>query len=1064
MTAISRFFIENFRFTIVLMVFLILAGVASLFQISSEAFPTVNMGQVIIKTVYPGASAEDIESKITKPIEDEIRSVNGLDEVKSVSQPSISTIFTVVDIDNYDANEVVSDLQRAVDRISDLPSDLENPPAFIEIKTEEFPVIELAIVGSNENRLRDRAAIGMEELLEDNKKISSIIRTGYTERQFNINIDPKKLKRYHVGLSEVTRKIQAENLTIPGGSLEDASNRQLIKIDGKRLSAEEIGNIVIRANFTGQKIYLKDIASIKDGAEDPDRLARYKGKPATFLTISKKSGTDLIELSSDVKNAIQKFSDKYEGQLEFHIFNNEGKRVENRLDVLSSNAIAGLVLVIVFLVIFLPGRAGFMAALSLPLASVATFAVMQASGLSLNTITILAMVISIGMLVDNSVVISENFARLHANGLTTKEAILKSIHDLWLPITATAFTTIAAFLPMLVTKGVIGQFIMGIPIVVTIALLLSLVESFIMLPVRLVKSRDAEKEVRADLQDIVDDDNGDNGKDWFTRFLLPPFAAVVRWLIKLRYVTILIFLGVIGVSIYMMAFANKFILFPPGQTEIYIGRVELPQGTKIEVADENLASLSEKVSESFGDSIAHITTKVGISEMQPNDPKSKSGENVGMIYVFMTDEAKNSQLTNEVLEKLRSIPGDNFQSYTWEALINGPPAGDPVAGVFRSNNSEQLAAVAEKMKVALDETPGIIDAAVDDVYGEDEIYVDIDSQKASRLGLDLQSIGLTIRTAMAGLDITDVNLDNREVDFFVRLADSDRQSLDQLKSLKVSNPRGDLISLSQVASFNKVSGSTHGKRFDYKPAKTVTANVNDAIITANEANAVLAKSFESVAEQYPEVTLQFSGEGERIKESMTSLAIALVLAIIGIFALLVFLFRSYVKPLIILTTVPLGLFGVAIAFFVHGRPVSFLALIGVVGLSGIIVNSGIVLISFIDQIRKNSTKPLNEILVEATGLRLRAVVVTSLTTVSGLLPTAYGIGGSDEFIIPMTLAMAWGLVSGTILALLWVPCAYAIIEDVERVVAGVFGSKKSAEVNHAAADGGIGSVARKNRD
>jgi multidrug efflux pump subunit AcrB len=259
----------------------------------------------------------------------------------------------------------------------------------------------------------------------------------------------------------------------------------------------------------------------------------------------------------------------------------------------------------------------------------------------------------------------------------------------------------------------------------------------------------------------------------------------------------------------------------------------------------------------------------------------------------------------------------------------------------------------------------------------------------------------------------------------------DRQQVEDLSAIKVSDSRGNLIPVSEVATVVSADPSPQIKRFDFKRAKTVTANINDDLITAIEANAVVARSFAKIKDQFKDVTLDFGGEGERTQESFESLMRALVLSLIGIFSLLVFLFKSYIRPIIILTTIPLGLIGVAVAFFLHGKPISFLALIGVIGLGGIIVNSGIVLISFIEKLKmENPNRPLDEILVDATGLRLKAVVVTSLTTVSGLLPTAYGIGGADEFIIPMTLAMAWGLMSGTILALLWVPCAYAITEDI----------------------------------
>ena len=1028
MTNISRFFLENYKFTMVLTVFFVIFGWGGLTSLNSESFPNVNIGQVIITTQYKGSTAEDIESKITKPIEDQIRSVTGIKEVKSISQPGESKILTVVDVDNYPVEEVIADLQRAVDRVPDLPVDLENPPAFAEVKTDEFPVIEVAIVGPNTDRLRDRVAIEMEEELEDNKNISSIRKSGYRERQYSILVDSKKLDRLHVGLNEVTAAVNSQNVTIPGGTLENGNRQTLVKIDGKLKSTEGLENIVVRANFSGGKILLKDVAEVVDSEQDARTLARHGGDEATFLIISKKTGADIIELANQVKEQIDRFNQKYQGKLEFEIYNDEGIRVGNRLEVLQSNGLAGLVLVFFFLMLFLPGRAGFMASLSLPLAVFATFGYIQMAGMTINTITILAMVISIGMLVDNAVVIAENFVRLKSEGYGGKEAALSSIQTLWLPITATALTTIAAFLPMLVTKGIIGQFIRGIPLVVTASLVISLVECFILLPARLVRQKDAEGESHEQ------GPRGEASGDWFTKRIVPTFSAFVRQLVKYRYISALGFSGIIGFSIFMMTVGNKFILFPADQTEIYIGRLEMPRGTTIEATNLAMKDISLAVKEKLGESMKGITATVGIAEQDPNDPKGQRGENVGLLRIFMTEDGKNNLRTNDVLSDLREVQYEEAELLTFEAMINGPPIGAPVTAIFRSNDSEQLQAVVDKISDSLSEVDGVFDVRIDDIYGEEELIIDIDAAKASRLGLSTLDIGNTLRVAVAGIPVTNVNLNNREVDYFVRLQNDNRKTEKDLERLRIMNRRGDLIPLSRIAKVKKLDARPHIKRFDYKPAKTITANIDDDKITSVVANQKVADFFNEIQEDYKDVSIKFSGEAERTQESFQSLMQALLLSLIGIFALLVFLFKSYIKPLIILTTIPLGLVGVSIAFFVHQRPVSFLALIGLVGLGGIIVNSGIVLISFIETLsQEKKGAKLDEILVEATGLRLRAVMVTSLTTVSGLLPTAYGIGGADEFIIPMTLAMAWGLVSGTVLALLWVPCAYAINEDIAMV-------------------------------
>ncbi len=1020
----AKFFIENYKFSMVLTFFVILFGLGGLIEMNREAFPAVDIGAASITTRYDGATAQDIETKITKPIEDEIRGVSGLKYVRSTSQAGVSVISIWTNIDDYDVKEVMTDLQRAVDSVSDLPVDLENPPQFLEVKTEEFPVIEVSVVGSNEGRLRDRVADELKEEIEDNDKVVGVTLTGFRERQFQILVDSKKLEQYYVGINEVLQQLKNRNVSIPGGQLKNKSKQKLLRLDAKAQNIEEIGNIIVRSNFSGQQVRLRDIAEILDTSEEAQTLARYEGRPATNLTIAKKSGTDLIELSTEVEKIIASYREKYKAKLEFHIYNNEGDRVRNRVSVLTSNAIVGLVLVLFFLLIFLPGRTGLMASLSLPLAVFSTFGYIATTGSSLNTMTILAIIIAIGMLVDNSVVISENFLRLINSGMNAKDAALKSIKDLWFPVTATALTTIAAFLPMLVTRGVIGGFIESIPILVSFALMFSLIECFFLLPVRLyiVHGKDKKQEIK-------------EKKDFFDAKLLPIFNSTVQFLLQYRYLMVFVFTGMIFGSILLMTVFNRFDLFPANQTEVYISRLEMPEGTRLEVTNEKLKELQVRVREVLKDQAKHIVTKAGDSKEDFGDPKALRGNAVGLAYIYMTMDAKNSLNTQDVLKRLREIKLDGAKRLTFEAKANGPPIGDPVTVTFRSNQSESLDEVIQAVLTDLKKTKGVYDVKVDDVQGDDEVFVNLNYSLISRLGINVSQIGNTIRTAIAGLPVNDVNLDNKEVEYFVRMQDMDKTSVEDLSKLKVMDPSGNLVALSRLAEFQVEPGSIHIKRYDFKRARTVSANIETDVISSVEANKVATDTFKRIQATHPDVSMEYGGEAENTAESMQSLAQALVLSIIGIFALMVLLFKSYTKPFIILTTVPLGLVGVSVAFLVQSIPISFLSLIGVVGLGGIIVNSGIVLISFIDQMREEQPdRPIMEILVESAGMRFRAVLVTSLTTVSGLLPTAYGIGGADDFIMPMAMSMAWGLTSGTILSILWVPCAYAILEDTSRLL------------------------------
>ncbi|CBW25550.1 putative transmembrane Acr-type transport protein [Halobacteriovorax marinus SJ] len=1045
MKTLSKFFIDNSKLSIVLMLGLLIYGIMGLAKMNAESYPNVSFATAIVTTRYDGATAQDIETKITKPIEDEIRTVRGLKDVNSTSQSGLSTIVIRVDMDRagIDVETVISDIQKAVDRTNKLPADLIDRPKFSEIKSEEMPVFQIAVLGSNENRSRDIIADHLKEELEDNKLIKGVTLEGFAKRTFQIEVNNDLLNKHHIGMQELISKIQARNVNIPGGNLKQDKTQQLLRLEGKIKNTKELENILIRSNFSGQSIYLKDVAKVVDGEEEIKVRTRYNGEEATLLTIAKKAGADTITLVDDVEKKLHEYEKLYTDKADFKVFLNESIKVKDKLDVLANNAVSGLILVIVFLFIFLPGKIGLMASLSLPLAIMGTLGIMPAFGMNLNTITVLALVIALGMLVDNSVVISENFTRLRQEGKNSKEAALESIKSLWLPITATAFTTIAAFLPMLVTKGIMGQFIKWIPIIVTISLLLSLVESFFFLPMRLVSAGNSVKK----------DKDGNSKKDWFHKFE-NKFEKIMTVIVRRRYIAVAGFSALIVFALFMMTAGNKFILFPADQTEIYIARFELPNGTKLEETNSKLRDLSNDIKEVLGKDVKHLIGKSGESKVQLTDPKATEGNNVGIVFIYVTDEAKLNLFYTTVLEKLRAqVPKDGYKSLTFEAQVNGPPVGSDIEATFRSNDMEQLDSLIGKIKARLEKVPGVLDLKVNDIIGDDEVFINIDYEKADQLGLNIFNAGDTVRSAISGRIISEVTLNNKDVDLRVSFKESDRTDITKLKDVNIMDSRGNLVPLGTFAKFETKDGTPQIKRFDFKRSKTLAGSINEKKITAMEANQILLKTYEELRKDFPSVSLVFGGVAESTKESMESLAQASVLAAIGIFAILVFLFKSYLRPLIIMMTIPLGLLGFSIAFATpvlsgymdRTRPISFLALIGIIGLAGIIVNSGIVLISFIDEMRAEGKLSLEEILIKASGMRLRAVLVTSLTTVSGLFPTAYGVGGSDPTLVPMTLAMAWGLTSGTILTLSFIPPAYAILEDFLNLVNRITKRKKHIE-------------------
>lgn len=1040
MRNLAHFFITNPKLTLVVTIFLFIFGLVGIKKMNAESFPSVDFATALIETEYYGATPEDIEIKITKPIEDEIRTVSGLKDVRSVSQAGRSKIVVRVDMDNPKVivKDVMSDLQKAIDRAKDLPIDLREKPKFTELKSEEFAALEIAVVGSNIDRQRDLIADALKEDIEDDKNVKAVVLEGYREREFEIELSAKKLDAFHIGVDEVLRKIQARNTNTPGGELEDQSIQRLVKVDGKIKNAKELAMTPIRSSFSGQMIHLHDVAIVKDGQEEPRNLTRYMGEEATLLTVQKKGGADTLKLVNNIRPLLKRYEEKHQGKFKFIIFNDEGVRVEAKLSTLSSNAISGLIVVISVLLFFMPGRIGMMVALSLPVSLMAAMGLMPSFGLTLNSITILALIIAMGMLVDNSVVVSEEYIRRRQLGANSLDAMVETVHTMWIPISATAFTTIAAFLPMLVTTGVMGRFIYAIPVVVTVALLFCLLECFFLLPMRL--------HLVAGRMDVGHHEAKKSG--WFDK-VASKFESFMAWAIDHRYIVALGGLIVIVFSMVMIGVFNKFILFPPEQTEFYLARLEMPANTKVERTYEVTRELEEKIKKALGDKILkHSISLAGTSMANPSDIKGQFGDNVGLVRMFATDYAKNNLPYYEVLSKLSDIKIPEAVELTFEEQVNGPPVGSPVTVTFRSNNGESLDSLIGKIAAQLKNVKGVYDIKVDDVYGPDEVKVLLDYEKLDRLGLTTAAVGNTVRTALTGTFVSDVTLNNKEAELKVKFGDVSKKNIADLGQVKIMDARGNLVPLSLLAKFEVSRGTPQVKRYDYKRAKTITANVKTDIITSVQANSIVKNTFENISAAHPDVTMVFGGQQESTNESLASLANAMILALIGIYAIMVYIFRSYLAPGLIMTTIPLGLLGVSVSFAAHGRPVSFLSMIGVIGLAGIIVNNGIILIDFINQMKDEGKLSMRDILVQAPVIRLKPVMATSLTTMGGLFPTAYGVGGSDAMLIPMTMAMAWGLTTGTILTLVWIPCGYAIIEDMMKLVYKIPFFAKRAQHGH----------------
>jgi multidrug efflux pump subunit AcrB len=1019
---IFDFFVSNWRFSFVIKFLLLAAGIVSLSLLPKESYPPVNFATLTITTIYPGASPEEIEEKITNEIESELRGIEGLEEVTSISQPDRSEIVVRIDIDSGSTESIVNEIQRAVQRASAaLPSDLPEAPIVREIKAKEIPVIEFALTGPSEGRQRDALAYRLKKDFEDVTGVSSARLAGYRAREFHVLVNQARMRATDVGLPEVAEAIASRARNVPTGYLRTDTRTQMVRIMAPVTDARSLGEIPIRSSDGFYSVRVKDIGRAVEGSEDPSVLARFNGEPATLLTIAKKSDSDTLSVVRAVREKKLQIEKDLPPGYALNVYNDEGLRVENRLEIVNNNAVSGLIIVVLILFAFLPGRVGLISALSLPLSICGTVWLMIAWGAAFNLVTMLALIICLGNLVDNSVVMAEHYSHLREQGMPGREAAVESAMQFWIPFTASTLTIIAAFLPMLVTRGVMGQFIRWIPIVVTAALTISLLEALFLLPARLQMISPRQKKQSAESQ------------GWFDRFQ-KQFERLIEWAIHHRLKTFSILSGLILSGFLVTALFNRFELFPAEGVEYYVARYEAPIRTSIYETDRLGAALARDVIRAIGEkNIRGIVGQSGYQSAGFGDPQTKSGEHVGVLLIAIQPEVAPSLDIQKTLTALRGLPKpQGLTSLTFESEQNGPPIGKPLTLTLRSPDYAQLRELTDILKARAAETPGVFNAADDEQKSGPEITVVLDSISASAAGLSTGAVGQNVRTALQGLTVGKLTREEEEVEIVVKLAESDKDSVQDVRQMSVMNPQGRLVQVSRIAGLREQEGPSHRKHYNFRRAVTITAEIDPEKITSARLNYDIRSYYESIRSRFPAVTVKFGGEEENTQESLQSLGLALMLAVFGIFATLVFTFKSFSRPMLILSSIPLGLIGVCYAFVLDQRPLSFMAFIGVVGLSGVVINSAIILVDYIEELKRDlgATHTMEQILVIASGRRLRAVLATGLTTVVGLLPAAFSLGGYDPLLVPMTLALSWGMIVGTVTALIWIPVSYLILDSI----------------------------------
>jgi len=992
---IAKFSVKNSLLINLISVFIIGVGIMSMFRIPLDMFPSVDFDIVTVTTAYPGAPAEDVEKYVTIPIEKELKGISGIKEIQSASDEGASKIGITIDPKATEKDQVVDDIRDAVNRVRNLPEGVEEDPFVLELKSKERPVIEISVSGIYSEAIKRQYAEALEDKILDVNGVASVRRVGWRDPEFWVEVDPAKLQKFYVSMDEIMEALRMRNVTLPGGQLKTSDTEYSIRISAEFETEEQIGDVIIRANDSGNWLKVKDVAHVKETFEDETRIAKINKKPAIAMVVVKTEKSDIVGLVAEVKEVIEEFRAQMPEGMEITTTNDFSYYVKRRLGVLKNNGIIGFILVLANLFLFLNFVPALVTAIGIPIALFITFIIMHIFGFSINLVSMLGLIIVLGMLVDDGIIVAENVYRYVEKGLSPHEAAIRGTQEVIAPVTVSVLTTCAAFMPLLFMKDIMGKFIREVPMIVMIALAASLLEAFIILPSHLSDF------VKWQQRSGKNKNKAFKPKQWYER-LVVLYTKLLKWALKHRKLFVFGILIPLFIStILLWKYKVKFVFFPSEGIEQFYVRAEADKGITLENLDKLFSPIEDAVAELPPVYMESFRTFLGsIEDERSFDANAKKGTHLGQITVFLTPfqsrDKTSREIANMVREKTKDIKG--FNKISISQRQGGPSVGKPVSIAIKGEDFDVLEEISDKFVLFLETVEGVSDVDVSYEYGKKQLKVIVDEEQAKRLYLTVGQIATSVRIAFKGGVATTVKplKAEEEINVVVRFKEDARNQLTTFDQILIPNQFGKLIRLGSVAKVIEEDGIYTINHIDGKRVIYVTASVDDEHITSLEANQLLQKEFADITENYLGYSIKFGGEFEEQMESRSNLMASFAIALCIIFIILTAMFKSLIQPFIVMLAIPFGLIGVIIAFFLHGKPLSFFALMGIVGLTGIVVNDSIVLVDFINRLRKEGKDRYHSI-IEAGQIRLRPVIMTSITTIVGLVAVAYGIGGGDPF-------------------------------------------------------------------
>jgi multidrug efflux pump subunit AcrB len=1029
--SIAKFSVENGVLINMIMIIVFIFGIVTMVTMPKEEAPAVDFGAYYVMVGYRGVSPEDIEKLIVKPIEDQLANLSDVEYMQATAAEGRATIYIQMDT-KADIDEGWNNLNTEMDKIKSLPADADDP-VLLQIKMREVNSIGTVALGGDlsDTALRELAE-DLKDLLLDVDYVSKVDIAGTRERQIWLDTDIQKLSNYNLTLNDISNAIQMRNLNAPGGSIKVGYADFLVRTMGEFSSVSEIKDVVVSTNKDGSFVRIKDVADVKDTLEEAETISKLDTQKAVTLEIYKKGEGNIIKVMEDVRNVSKKFESRVEG-LNVKVSNDGSIRVKNSINTLGSNALMGIILVFITLTIFIGWKNAMFAAWGIPFSFLLTFVLMNHFDVTMNNLSLFGLILVLGMIVDDAIIVLENIHRYREMGYSVKEAAIKGTQEIMWPVIAAVATTIAAFFPLLLMEGQMGQFFRVFPIVVSMALLASLFESLIILPSHV-----------ADLggSKFKGEDKEHKLQKWLTKSYRKGVKKVLKHrgktVIALVLAMILSISAVVGGLVKIQFFQRK-------NPKTIIINLSTPPGTSLEKTDEVVTDIENFILNiPEKEDIEAVVSTVGKYRVNYNDEFDSKNAEIKVDLVD-TDDMKfsNNQIKNRIRAYVEKIP--SIYTYAFkEGGRGGPPTGDDISIRIIGDNMGRLEELGEYVIRELEKIPGTSDLETSFSEGKKEIQILPKYDKMALYGLNVRSVATVVSQASYGSYISKYRGEGMdEYDIVLKVLDEQSEDLFDLENLPIRTKNGDVIALKEVASLEIGEGYASIIHRDRRRLITVSGSVTTyqengvtKTRTPDEVLKILRGSkltdqkgiLDDFENRFPGYKIEYGGQAEQQKKISGSLYLAFALAILLVFTILATQFKSIVQPLIIMITIPFALIGVIFGLLVTGLPFGMMTMISVVALAGVVVNDALVLVDFINRERERGVDRWNS-LINAGAIRLRPILMTTITTIIGFMPIIISNSSATSDYKPMAVAIAFGLAFATVLTLFVIPVLYSLIDS-----------------------------------